>query len=363
MSDTRFLLETLFHERKALLRVCLKYGLPGFSKVLVILWQLAISQSDKLFWERLDALQHRNYIVSPKEDRVLTRTFSKPFYIRRGRCRVASSNCADDEDAENLLEAFRRNLDLVQPEDASVSLLWISGAVIPDGATAGRYTPTLINIARDLTAIMIRKHSSHESGVEEWDVMQLGVTMTRSMGAYFRELARSRRLSYALVEQTMTESQVLGLGGQVYLRGMGHELATRNALVKTTQVAASERQQILEAFNSTMQGVQEIASFTKSLAAAAESSHTTLALAYLDWSRIQTQTEFLLALSNIKPETYKSYYEPWVQIGRTLGFELWSLRKCAYSRCFNDLPMPYSWLRVCGSCRDAYYCSRACQYA
>ncbi|KAG8744302.1 hypothetical protein FRC10_010374 [Ceratobasidium sp. 414] len=181
-SDTRFLLETFFDERKALLHICLKSKLPGFSKVLVIFWQFALSQSDQLFWERLDALQFRNYIVSPKGDRLLTRTFSKPFYARRANFRSASGSCVDYEDAENLLEAFRRNLDLVHPEDSLTSLLWLSAAVGPDGVKTGRYTPTLIKITRDLTTIMIRKRSGHGSDVEELDVMRLGGAMTRSVG-------------------------------------------------------------------------------------------------------------------------------------------------------------------------------------
>ncbi|KAG8744303.1 hypothetical protein FRC10_010375 [Ceratobasidium sp. 414] len=43
-SDTPFLINALFGDRDVLLDVCLKFGLPGLSALLVILWQFAAAQ-------------------------------------------------------------------------------------------------------------------------------------------------------------------------------------------------------------------------------------------------------------------------------------------------------------------------------
>ncbi|KAG9123169.1 hypothetical protein FRC07_000155 [Ceratobasidium sp. 392] len=178
ISDTRFLLETVFDERKAIFNICLKSGLPGFSKVLVILWQYALSQRNEILSTQLDILQHRNYIVSPECDRLLTRTFSKAFVSRTLSAR-GSSTCADHEDAENLINAFQRNLNLNYHEDSATLLMWITEAVTL-GGDKNRYASRLIGINRDLTTIMVQKHNYGPD--EEIGIMELGETMTRSIG-------------------------------------------------------------------------------------------------------------------------------------------------------------------------------------
>ncbi|KAG8678681.1 hypothetical protein FRC08_017584 [Ceratobasidium sp. 394] len=137
-SHVRFLVDALFDGRDVLLDVCLKFGLPGLSTLLVILWQFAVAQSNnQLLWERLDILQRRNYIVSPEVDRPITRTLFKPFSSRSQPSSELSLS-VDGIDAENLVQAFRRNLRLVSIEDSGLLLLRLNQAV---GILALHYAP------------------------------------------------------------------------------------------------------------------------------------------------------------------------------------------------------------------------------
>ncbi|KAG8723825.1 hypothetical protein FRC09_001586, partial [Ceratobasidium sp. 395] len=77
VTDTEFLIDTCWDERKALMRVCLETGLPGFSNLLVIFWQF--TSRKWAYWDKVDALQRRNYAVSPAVDRPMVAALFKPF--------------------------------------------------------------------------------------------------------------------------------------------------------------------------------------------------------------------------------------------------------------------------------------------
>ncbi|KAG8796341.1 hypothetical protein FRC12_000058 [Ceratobasidium sp. 428] len=316
-----------------------------------------MSQKDELLWECLDDLQHRNYIVAPECDRILARTFSKAFF---GRLTSANfSVCADHQDAENLLDMFRRNLRLIDPECSMPSLLWVTNsATIQKDRT--RYAPQLINITRDLLALMIQVHHYGPDGMPS--TVQLGTTLARRIGSYFCEAAFKGQASRALIERIIAESEVIGLGGQVYLQGMEHKLVSLTGRwLQSTQVSNKFRSEMSNALHSISGAVSEMDSIMRILPTVVTSMTPQLVLAHIDWSRIQLQTEVLSALYNVQSDVYRTHHIPWAHFGSALGFDLLSSRKCAYPRCFNDRPIPYSLLMACGSCQGTYYCSTTCQ--
>ncbi|KAG8712059.1 hypothetical protein FRC09_020273 [Ceratobasidium sp. 395] len=155
-SDTRFLLDMLFDQRQAVLQVCLNAGIPGLSTVLVILWQFALSQRNNSLWELVDVLERRNYIVSPNVDRPIVQALFRPFSEELTPTKRLSV-CVGHDDSLNLLEAFRRNVRLVAPDDAVDLLVWLTGAV-NDNKKEKIYASALINVTRDLAVALIEGH-------------------------------------------------------------------------------------------------------------------------------------------------------------------------------------------------------------
>ncbi|KAG9123167.1 hypothetical protein FRC07_000153, partial [Ceratobasidium sp. 392] len=219
-SNTRFLLDTLFDQRKALLQVCLDEGLPGLSTVLVILWQFTFSQRDKSLWERVDVLERRNYVVSPKVDRPIVQALFKSFSVELTEAKPLSI-CVDHNDSLNLLEAFRRNVHLVAPDDAIDILIWLTGAV-KDNKKRKIYASSLVNVTRDLAVTMIEDHQYHRSA--RIPTIQIGSLLLTNVGTFFQGLDQSQLMSPEAVETITETSQAIGIGGQVYLLTMKTKL-------------------------------------------------------------------------------------------------------------------------------------------
>ncbi|KAG8787927.1 hypothetical protein FRC12_015107 [Ceratobasidium sp. 428] len=357
VADTDFLLDTLWSERKALLRVCLETGLPGISNLFVILWQFTFRQ--KAHWSKVDVLQRRNYAVAPAVDHPMVAALFKPFSVELVRAGPLSFP-VDYDDAVNVLAAFRRNVDLVAADDAVDLIVWLMGST-KDDTKDKQCLSSLIYINRDLAVSLIERFNYKRP--ERVFTVQIGALLISCVSALFQGLGRGKWLTPTIVEKTMELSQAIGISGQAYLLSLCSKLEELSGKQPITITRSQTHQQELVTLNSLIERIQILVSYAEPIKFAPDSDFATLSLAYLDWSRMQVQFEIICALFDVKLSSLKKYVDPWLSLGRLLRFKLDSKHICAYSRCFSPGLIPAATLLVCDRCQMAYYCSYACQHA
>ncbi|KAG9095634.1 hypothetical protein FS749_010048 [Ceratobasidium sp. UAMH 11750] len=361
-SDVGLLLDILFDERKTLLYVWLESGVSGLSTLLVIIWQFAISQSGQSTWERLDVLQRRNYVASPKVDGPIVRALFKPFALRPIPAKVYS-NCVDHEDAQLLLSAFRHNLSFIHIVDSYPLLLWLSDAVdletlTREVGTGNAYTPTLVDLSRDYF-VHIAQAYHYRSGPPACH-MRVGILLGMHVWSSIYDPLMNHQLSLTLVEKALSESQMIALAGQAYLHGISFKLDIDHG---NATASPNLYRYISTAHKGMVKNLRLMTLANLSLSIAPGSVSPGLAQVHVDWSRLLIQLHMLLALHDVKFATHEEHHQIWLDLGQALGFQLYSSQRCAYPRCLDSGPVPYVNLMVCGSCYGEYYCSYACQRA
>ncbi|KAG8780830.1 hypothetical protein FRC12_022534 [Ceratobasidium sp. 428] len=340
VTDMEFLIDTCWDERKALIR--------------------QFTSRRWAYWDKVDALQRRNYAVSPAVDRPMVAALFKPFSKVLDSAEPLSFS-VDHDDTMNVLAAFRRNVDLVAADDAVALMLWLIGATNGDTEEV-QYLSSLIYISRDLAVSLVERFKYKQP--ERTFTVQIGSVIIGTVSAFFQGLSTCEWLTSTVIEKTMELSQAIGISGQVYLLSLHSKLEELGGK-QPIGIMCSETHQHEDfcTLISLIERIQILVSYARIIKLDSGSDFATLSLAHLDWSRIQMQFEMISALFNMKHSSLKEYVDPWLLLGRLLRFKLNSKHVCAYSRCFTPGFIPAATLLVCDKCQSAYYCSYACQRA
>jgi hypothetical protein len=147
------------------------------TRTFYIATQLTDAISDGSLRDRLDVLQQRHCISAPEADRPITRILFTALCDQSQEAALYA--CLDQQDSQNVINAFSRNLHLMPVESCYLSSLWFIHAVW-SGPNPSIHASTLIVIIGDLLASTIKTHGYR--GGHRWHIQQLGATVLQSAG-------------------------------------------------------------------------------------------------------------------------------------------------------------------------------------